>query len=424
MRLRQVDLGLLRMHAPSATSRLERVDLRRPRVGQQQVVAPHQLVADRHQLAEHLVRRLGDADVVAEALRHLLDAVEPLEQRRRHHDLRLEPVGRHDVAADVEIEQLIGAAELDVGLEEHRVVGLRERIEELVHGDRLAALVALPEIAALEHLRDVVARRQSNQPFGCRAASASALLKSTTVFAGIEDLEHLRLVGLGVRARSPPRVSGGRVFDRPVGSPISAGEVADQEHHAVPEVLEVLHLPDQHGVAQVQVGRRRIEPDLDDERLARSSPIARASLGVRRARTTSTQPFVRYASCSSRVIGVRAYRTAVAERLPNTTRRPAICPGPRGCARPPLGRSVLDLQDPRGERFRVSSSRTGTARCRHDRTGVELRRDEVHGRATDFDAMLERLRCASVPGNDGSSDGWMLRMALETRRRTPVRAAA
>ena len=43
----------------------------------------------RHELAELLARRLGDPDVVAERLRHLLLAVEADEQRRREHDLRL-----------------------------------------------------------------------------------------------------------------------------------------------------------------------------------------------------------------------------------------------------------------------------------------------------------------------------------------------
>ena len=40
------------------------------------------------------------------------------------------------------------------------------------------------------------------------------------------------------------------------------------EHHAVSEVLELLHLPDQHRVAEVQIGRRRVEPHLDGERPA------------------------------------------------------------------------------------------------------------------------------------------------------------
>jgi hypothetical protein len=34
------------------------------------------------------------------------------------------------------------------------------------------------------------------------------------------------------------------------------------------EVLEVLHLAKQHGMAEVEIGRGRIEADFDDERLA------------------------------------------------------------------------------------------------------------------------------------------------------------
>ena len=62
-------------------------------------------------------------------------------------------------------------------------------------------------------------------------------------------------------------------------------------------------------------------------------------------------------------------------------------------------------------RSTVSSSRTGTAACSDDRAAVELAGHEVHGRAADPHAVLERLRCASTPGNAGSSDGWTLRMA-------------
>src|SRR5882672_569915 len=54
---------------------------------QQVEVPPHELVGNTHELAEHLRRRLGNAYVVAERLRHLVHAVEPFEQRHRHHDL-------------------------------------------------------------------------------------------------------------------------------------------------------------------------------------------------------------------------------------------------------------------------------------------------------------------------------------------------
>ena len=62
------------------------------------------------------------------------------------------------------------------------------------------------------------------------------------------------------------RVMGGRVMLRPVGSPIMAGHVADQEDDGVAEILKVLHLAQQDGVAQVQVGRGGVEAGLDAQR--------------------------------------------------------------------------------------------------------------------------------------------------------------
>ena len=92
-------------------------------------------------------------------------------------------------------------------------------------------------------------------------------LKSTTVFVAIEDLEDLRLVGLGVgrdflgRERRPRLRPARRIADHP-------GEVADDEDHAMAEVLKVLHLSQQHGVAEMQIRRRGIEADFDRQRRA------------------------------------------------------------------------------------------------------------------------------------------------------------
>src|SRR5207245_4493322 len=44
-------------------------------------------------------------------------------------------------------------------------------------------------------------------------------------------------------------------------------EIADEEDDAVPHLLEVLHLADDDGMAEVQVGRGGVEADLDRERL-------------------------------------------------------------------------------------------------------------------------------------------------------------
>jgi hypothetical protein len=81
-------LGVLRV-APGGDLGLQRGHLGFGPLRQQLEVAPHQLVADRQDLGEHGVRRLGDADVVALALGHLLDAVQAFEQRHGQDALRL-----------------------------------------------------------------------------------------------------------------------------------------------------------------------------------------------------------------------------------------------------------------------------------------------------------------------------------------------
>ena len=251
---------------PSAHSRLSAAISSCGAERQQLVVAPHQLVGDRHQLAEHLVRRLGDADVVVERLRHLVDAVEPFEQRQRQDALRLLAVVPLQLAADQEVELLVGAAELDVGLQRDRVVALRERVEKLVDRDRLAALVALGEIVALEHARHRVLRGEPDHAVGAERRQPLRVERDLGLLA-VEDHEHLVGVGLRVRLdllarqRRPRHVAAGRVADQ-------AGEVADQEDDVVAEVLQLAQLVELHGVAEVQVGPRRVEALLDAQRLA------------------------------------------------------------------------------------------------------------------------------------------------------------
>ena len=50
------------------------------------------------------------------------------------------PYSLLQVAADEQVELLVGAAELEVALERDRVVALHQRVQELVHADRRAAL--------------------------------------------------------------------------------------------------------------------------------------------------------------------------------------------------------------------------------------------------------------------------------------------
>ena len=99
------------------------------------------------------------------------------------------------------------------------------------------------------------------------SGSSHSLLKRTSVFSRIEDLEDLRLVGFGVLVDGLARhgrarhVAAGGVADH-------AGHIADQEDDGVAQVLEVLHLAQQDGVAQVQVGRGGVEAGFDAQRPA------------------------------------------------------------------------------------------------------------------------------------------------------------
>src|SRR5207302_10915601 len=71
-----------------------------------------------------------------------------------------------------------------------------------------------------------------------------------------------RAVGLRGRSALLPRARRpGLVLPRGVAD--HAGEVADQELHLVAQLLEMPQLVDHHGVPQVEVGRRRVEAELD-----------------------------------------------------------------------------------------------------------------------------------------------------------------
>ena len=78
---------------------------------------------------------------------------------------------------------------------------------------------------------------------------------------------------------------------RPVGSPILAVPSPDDEDDRVAQVLEVLHLAQQDGVAQVEVGRGGVEADLDHQGAARVSASVSRSLRSS-SRMSSESPFL------------------------------------------------------------------------------------------------------------------------------------
>jgi len=134
-----------------------------------------------------------------------------------------------------------------------------------VHRDRQAAAIPLGEIVAFEHPGERVARGQLDH-----AARAERIAPFRVVAdLGTGRVEHqagLLEISTGVRLdllageRRPGRVAARGIADH-------RGEVADQEDHRVPEVLQLTHLVQHDRVAQVQVRRRGVEPELDPQRL-------------------------------------------------------------------------------------------------------------------------------------------------------------
>ena len=78
---------------------------------EKRIVLRHQLVGNAHQFAEHVRRRLVDADEVAKALAHLFGAIQSLQDgKKKYHLLRLAFL-LLKIAPDQNIEKLIGPAQ-------------------------------------------------------------------------------------------------------------------------------------------------------------------------------------------------------------------------------------------------------------------------------------------------------------------------
>ena len=163
--------------------------------------------------------------------------------------MRLLAVGTLQFTAHKQVEFLIGAAQFDIGFERHRIVSLRQRVKQFMHGDGLFFLKTFVEVLALEHLRDRHLGSQTNPDFRFDLVEPFAV-EAHLGLERIENLVDLRHVGLrvahdlfGTERRAGGRASGG----------ISnhAGEIANQEDDRVPEILKMFQLPQKDGVAEV-----------------------------------------------------------------------------------------------------------------------------------------------------------------------------
>ena len=100
-------------------------------------------------------------------------------------------VAGHQVAADEEVEELVGAPELDVALEGDRVVPLEQRVEELVLVDGAPSSKRAREVVALEHARDRVLGHELDDLDGRQLVEPLAVAAHLDA-SRVEDLEGLR----------------------------------------------------------------------------------------------------------------------------------------------------------------------------------------------------------------------------------------
>ena len=168
-----------------------------------------------------------------------------------------------DLAPDQEVELLVGASELDVGVEGHGVVGLGEGVHQLVHRDRGVIAHALRKVVTLEQAGDGVLGREADNVLEAQGVEPFAV-EADDGLLGIEDFEDLAAVGLGVAGDL--FAGEGRAGDVAAGGVAdTSGAVADDEDDFVAQVLKMLHLTDEDGVAKVEVGSGGVEADFDPE---------------------------------------------------------------------------------------------------------------------------------------------------------------
>ncbi len=119
---------------------------------QEKVIFGHEFIGDAHELAEHCDGGFRDADVVVEALGHLVDAIESFEEGHEHDDLFGLAFLSLQISADENVEQLVGASEFDIGLNHDGVPSLDDGVLDFVEAHGIAAIDAVSEILAMEHL--------------------------------------------------------------------------------------------------------------------------------------------------------------------------------------------------------------------------------------------------------------------------------
>jgi hypothetical protein len=189
------------------------------------------------------------------------NTLDPRKARRNH--LRLLASQPHVVPAHHHIEKLIGPAKLDIGIFPERIVSLEHRIEQFVKMDRLAGVDSLSKIITSKKLLDREVSTEFDHFVEWFAFQPFTVVPDASSFTEqyFASLTKVRIAvfpyGLFVKRRSCS-VASGWVTDGRCG-------VADNEDDVVTGVLELTHLFQEHGVAQVKVWGSWIESYFDAE---------------------------------------------------------------------------------------------------------------------------------------------------------------
>ena len=129
--------------------------------------------------------------------------------------------------------------------------------------DGLLRGVAFGEIVAFQDARHGELARQP-QEIGEGELPEPVRVAPQLGLVGVEDLERLRNIGLGVGVdlldaqRRPGRVAPGWITNQ-------SSEVSDDEDDGVPEVLELAQFAQRNGVSEVKVGGGRVDSEFDTQ---------------------------------------------------------------------------------------------------------------------------------------------------------------
>ena len=135
-----------------------------------------------------------------------------------------------------------------------------------MHGNGLALVQPGMKIFALQHASQPIVGTQTDDIFGGHFAEPFAVVADFRFFL-VEDFVDLREVRFGIGVDLLARQRRAR-FGYASGVANHGGEITDQENGGMAQVLKMLDLAQDHGVAQVKIGGRGVHTEIDTQRFA------------------------------------------------------------------------------------------------------------------------------------------------------------